>query len=148
MQTLTLDQLRSADSPSVTVKAEGGSFIVQIATRTGDRAILAKARSTAPRYFGTPVQAMAALRTIGILMGSFDVSGWTPKKVASRSRPDRSAALKGIHEAAAYDRWFNEQVTVAIVEADDPSTKWISHTDAVTAMSLQREALKSRLAKV
>lgn len=66
----------------VTVKAEGGSFVVQIATRSGGVAILSKkARSGEPRHFGIAAQAIRN-RTQGNdedwregLVGSI---GWVP----------------------------------------------------------------------
>lgn len=33
-------------------------------------------------------------------------------------RPDKSDALKKAHQAAAYDKWFKEQIKEGIAEAD------------------------------
>ena len=38
-------------------------------------------------------------------------------KHARRARPDRAAALKRAHAAAAYDKWFRSHVLAAL---DDP----------------------------
>ena len=121
MQTLTLEQLRATTDAggvsSVTVKAQGGGFFVQIVTRNGD-AILTKARSTEPRRFGNPFQAITLLRNIGIVHGSYDMSQYNPEqKEITRTRPDRVKAMKHAHEAAAYDTWFRAQVQASI---DDP----------------------------
>lgn len=121
MQTLTLEQLRATTKAggvsSVIVKAQGSGFFVQIVTHNGE-AILTKARSTEPRRFGNPFQAMSLLRDIGIMTGSYDVSQYDlEKKKAIRLRPDRAEAMKRAHEAAAYDAWVREQVQASI---DDP----------------------------
>lgn len=58
MHSMTLEQLRttarSGGVASVTLKGQGGGFVVEIATRSGQDAILSKARSTEPRFFGNP----------------------------------------------------------------------------------------------
>ena len=67
---MTLEQLRTASKAGgvagVTLKGQGGVFFVQIATRNGGSAVLAKARSTEPRRFGNPTAALSVLRGIGI----------------------------------------------------------------------------------
>lgn len=56
------------------------------------------------------------LRGIGIPRFDVDVVDYDPER-ARRARPDRSEALKQAHEAAAYAKWFRDQVQVAL---DDP----------------------------
>jgi len=51
---------------------------VQIATRSGAAAIFAKARSTEPRRFGSPVAALNVLHDVGITVGQFNASEWNP----------------------------------------------------------------------
>jgi hypothetical protein len=151
MHTLTLDQLRATTDAGgvagVTLKAQGGAFFVQIDTRNGGEAVLAKARSSEPRSFGNPVQALALLRGLGLVVGSFDVEQWNPDdKVGVRTRPDRAKALKHTHEAAEHDKWFREQVQQGLAEADDPNTEWVSHEIVKDDMQRQREALQARIA--
>ena len=61
MRSMTIEQLRAASNAGgvkgVLLKGQGGAFLVQIATRSGADALLAKARSTEPRRFGNPVAA-------------------------------------------------------------------------------------------
>ena len=49
MQSMTLEQLRAASNAGgvsgVTLKGQGGAFLVQIDTRSGTAAVLSKARS-------------------------------------------------------------------------------------------------------
>ena len=66
MQSMTLEQLRAANDAGgvsgVTLKGQGGAFLVQIDTRSGSGALLSKARSTEPRRFGNPLAAFNVLR--------------------------------------------------------------------------------------
>ena len=56
MQSMTIEQLRAASNAGgvsgVTLKGQGGAFLVQIDTRSGSSAVLSKARSTEPRRLG------------------------------------------------------------------------------------------------
>ena len=51
MQSMTIEQLRAASDAGgvagVTLKGQGGAFLVQIATRSGATALLTKARTLA-----------------------------------------------------------------------------------------------------
>ncbi|MBJ7263300.1 MAG: hypothetical protein JHC61_05985 [Burkholderiaceae bacterium] len=58
-------------------------------------------------------------------------------------RPDRAAALKRAHEAAAYDAWFRAQVQEAL---DDPSPA-ISNEDASAYMERVFAELESKATK-
>ena len=52
MQSMTIEQLRAASNAGgvsgVTLKGQGGAFVVQIDTRSGASAVLSKARRAAP----------------------------------------------------------------------------------------------------
>ncbi|WP_321959336.1 hypothetical protein [Burkholderia cenocepacia] len=151
MHTLTLEQLRATTDAGgvagVTLKAQGGAFYVQVDTRTGGEAVLSKARSSEPRGFGNPAQALTLLRGLGLAVGSFDVKDWNPDdKATMRTRPDRAEALKRTHEAAEHDKWFRAQVEQGLAEADDPNTKWVPHDVVKDDMQRQRVALKARIA--
>jgi hypothetical protein len=119
---LTLEQLRATTDAGgvagVTLKAQGGAFYVQVHTRNGGEAVLVKARSTQPRGFGNPARALTVLRGLGLAVGSFDVKDWnSDDKATMRTRPDRAAALKRMHEAAEHDKWFRAQVEQGLAEA-------------------------------
>src|SRR5438270_12106988 len=124
MQALTLDQLRAVTQTggiaSVSLKAEGGSFLVTVATRSGDEGLLVTTRSKEPRRFSDLRKAVRLLREMGIATVQVDATAWNPDEAsAGMARPDRSAAMKRAHEAAAHDRWFRVQVGEALREADD-----------------------------
>src|SRR5687768_18479879 len=99
MQSMTLEQLRAASNAGgvagVTLKGQGGAFFVQIATRSGADAVLAKARSSEVRRFCNPAASLNVLRDVGITIGQFDASEWNPaEKEDSHRKCGRSVALR------------------------------------------------------
>ncbi|ANF56111.1 hypothetical protein A5892_00365 [Halotalea alkalilenta] len=149
MHTLTLAELRTTTHAGgikgVTLKAEGGAFLIQVSTRRGTDALLAKARSSEPRRFGNPVQALNLLHDLGLVVGEFDVAHWTPTaRSSTRVRPDRAIAMKRAHEAAGHDEWFRAEVAKGIAEADDPNAQWVSHEDTNASWAARRAALLER----
>lgn len=138
MQSMTIEQLRVARDAGgvagVTVKGQGGAFLVQIATRSGSDAVLAKARSSEPRRFGNLVAALNVLRGIGITTGQFDATEWNPaakeETVGNRGRAD---AMRKAHEAAAYAQWLAAEIQQAI---DDPRQS-IPHDEVMGRMDVR-----------
>lgn len=122
MQSMTIEQLRAASNAGgvsgVTLKGQGGAFLVQIDTRSGSGALLSKARSTEPRRFGNPLAALKVLRDIGITAGQFDASEYDPAdKEKDAGNRGRAKAMRGAHEAAAYNQWLAGEIQSSI---DDP----------------------------
>ena len=82
MQSMTIEQRRAASYAGgvsrVTLKGQGGAFRVQITTRSGSDALLAKTRSIEPRRFGNPLAALNVLRDVGITAGQFVASWFFP----------------------------------------------------------------------
>jgi hypothetical protein len=139
VQSLSLDQLRAATRAggitSVTLRAEGGAFVVAVATRSGDRGLLVTTRTKQPRRFADLRKAMLLLREMGIASVQVDATHWKPDEAtAGAPRPDRSEAMKRAHEAAAHDRWFRAQVEEALQEVDDPATVSIPHEQVMAEM--------------
>lgn len=99
MHSMTLEQLRATAAAGgvagVTLKGQGGAFMLRIATRSGQDAVLAKARSTEPRRFGNPASAMILLREVGIAVAQLDATDWNPdEKDMSRSRSSQAEAMR------------------------------------------------------
>jgi hypothetical protein len=139
MQSLSLDQLRAATQAggitSVTLRAEGGAFVVAVATRNGDDGVLVATRTKQPRRFTDLRKAMLLLRAMGIASVQVDATHWKPDEgVAGTPRPDRSEAMKRAHEAAAHDRWFRAQVEEALRDANDPATVSFPHEQVMAEM--------------
>jgi hypothetical protein len=135
MYSMTLEQLRATANAGgvvgVTLKGQGGGFFVEIATRSGQDALLVKARSTEPRRFGNPASALIVLRDAGIAVAQIDATNWNPgQKDMTRSRQDRAAAMRGAHEAAAYNQWLAGEIQESI---DDPRSS-IPHDEVMARM--------------
>ncbi|MHC8944364.1 antitoxin PaaA2 family protein [Advenella incenata] len=148
MQSMTLEQLRAAVSAGgvtgITLKGQDGGFLVEIATRSGQEAFLAKARSIEPRRFGNPASAMIVLRDLGIVVAQIDITNWDPdQKDMSRSRQSRAQAMRGAHEAAAYNQWLAAEIQDAI---DDPRPS-VPHDDVLAGMSARIARSRTKGAK-
>jgi hypothetical protein len=145
MQTMTIEQLRAASNAGgvsgVTLKGEGGAFLVQIDTRSGSSAVLSKARSTEPRRFGNPLAALNVLRDIGIMVGQFDASEYNPaEKAHDAGNRGRAEAMRGAHEAAAYNQWLAGEIQASI---DDPRPS-IPHDEVMAEMDADIAALPKK----
>ncbi|MDP1653131.1 MAG: hypothetical protein Q8L56_10465 [Rhodocyclaceae bacterium] len=142
MHSMTLEQLRAAASAGgvkgVTLKGQGGGFFMEISTRSGQDAILSKARSTEPRRFGSPSSALIVLRDIGIVVAQLDATNWNPdQKEITQSRENRAQAMREAHEAVAYNQWLATEVQASIDDAR-PS---ISHDEVMAEMDADIAAL-------
>jgi len=144
MHSMTLEQLRATANAGgvtgVTLKGEGGGFFVEIATRSGQDAFLVKARSTEPRRFGNPTSALIVLRGVGIAVAQLDATNWNPdQKDMTRSRQSRGEAMRGAHEAAAYNQWLAAEVQASL---DDPRPS-IPHDEVMAGMDADIAALSA-----
>lgn len=142
MYSMTLEQLRATANAGgvkgITLKGQGGGFFVEIATRSGQDAVLAKARSTEPRRFGNPTSALLVLRDVGIVVAQLDATNWNPEqKDMSRSRQSRAEAMREAHEAAAYNQWLAAEIQESI---DDPRPN-VPHDQVVAEMDADIAAL-------
>lgn len=142
MQSMTLEQLRAACNvggvAGVTLKGQGGAFFVQIATRNGINAVLAKARSSEPRRFGNPAAALNVLRDIGITSGQFDASEWDPaEKESAPGTNERAGTLSKPHRTVAYSEWLADEIQKAIA---DPRPN-LSHDEVMAGMDIDIAAL-------
>lgn len=137
MESLTLEQLRVANAAGgiagVKLKGQGGTFLIEIATRSGPSALLAKARSTEPRRFGSPAAALHVLRDIGITTGEFDAKDWNPDEKANtagnRGR-GRSEALRKAYDAVSWNALVAAEIQEAI---DDPGPS-VPHEEVMARM--------------
>lgn len=145
MQSMTIEQLRAASNAGgvsgVTLKGEGGAFLVQIDARSGSRAVLSKARSTEPRRFGNPLAALNVLRDIGITAGRFDASEYDPaEKGRDAGNQGRADAMRGAHEAAAYNQWLAGEIQASI----DDHRPSIPHDEVMAEMEADIAALPKK----
>ena len=92
------------------------------------------------RLFSKLETVAAYLKGIGIARFDVDALGYDAEH-ARRTRPDRAAALKRAHEAAAYDKWFRSQVQVAL----DDSRPSIPHEEVSARWAKQRAQLLKKV---
>ncbi len=64
--------------------------------------------------------------------------------LAGKSRLDASERLRQAHEAAGHDKWFREQVELALREADASDVQWVSTADAKASWKQKRSELVKR----
>lgn len=119
MQSMTLEQLRATANAGgvvgITLKGEGGGFFLEISTRSGQDAVLTRARSIEPRRFGNPTSALVVLRGIGIAVAKLDATHWNPdQKETSQRREKRAQAMREAHEAAAHNKWLAAELRESI----------------------------------
>lgn len=107
---------------------------------------LAATRSQQVRIFRKLETVVDYLRNIGISRFDVDAANYDPTQVKPTARPDRAEAMKRAHEAAEHDRWFREEVAKALQEADDPTTRWVSHDEAKRQSASWRAKWQKRLA--
>lgn len=135
MRSMTLEQLRAAASAGgvagVTLKGDGSGFLMEIATRSGQDALLVKARSTELRRFGSARSALVVLRDLGIFCAQLDATHWDPNhKEVTQNRDSRARAMRQAHEAAAYNQWLAAEIQKAI---DDPRPS-VPHDEVMAEM--------------
>jgi hypothetical protein len=116
MQHLTLEQFRATNNAggvlSVTLKADGAGFEMQIETRKGI-AKLVKARDRHdPRRFIDPRKALLLLRDLGIWEAHIDGQQWRPEdhETERQPRPDRAEVMKAAHEALSHTDWLRQKL--------------------------------------
>ena len=119
MQSLTLDQfkatVRAGGVTGVTLTAQGSGFFIKIATRAGQEpVVLAKARSTEPRRFGSPTSAMLVLKEIGIRSARMDFAQWDPDQKEVANREVQKLAMRAAHKAAAEQKALAADLLAAI----------------------------------
>jgi len=145
MKTLDVSQATAAAHAggvlSAILKAEGGSFFVELETRTAGVAVLVTSNNRRPRAFRNPIKALEVIRELGLQTGRFSLEAWRPGEADSErpSRPDRAQALKQTHtSAAAYDTWVRGQVQESM---DDPRPS-IEHADVMKKAQTRIEAMR------
>lgn len=116
MQHLTLEQFRATQDAgavlSVTLKAQGAGFEMQIETRRG-LAVLVKTRDKDDtRRFLDPRKALLLLRDLGIREARIDGQQWRPedREFERQPRPDRAEAMKAAHAALSHSDWLREKL--------------------------------------
>ncbi len=104
-------------------------------------------RSDKPRTWRSLDRAVAYLKN-ELQIARFDLLDATnfsaAEPLAGKSRADASERLRSAHEAAGHNKWFREQVDLAIQEADAPDAQWASAADAKSSWKKKRAELVKR----
>lgn len=124
------------------VVGQPGGWSLRVKYGAAERSLAAQ-RSRQVRIFRRMETLVSYLKDVGI--ERFDVDAADYEAEGGKSRPDRAEALRRAHEAAAHDRWFREQVEIALKEADDPATEWVPHQVVKQDMARQRAELLARI---
>ncbi len=141
----TLSRLAGAGALKEThVIGQPGGWAIRVRFGTSTRTLAAQ-RSRQIRLFRTIETLVSYLKGMGISHFDVDAAEYEPDGGRDGSRPDRSDAMKRVHEAAEYDAWFRKQVAQALQEADNPATEWTSHDVIEEDMEQQRADLLARI---
>jgi hypothetical protein len=112
--------------------AGGWSLLVQYGTT---ECALAAQRSRQVRNFRKLETLVDYLKGVGIARFVVDAGNYDARSVTATRRPDRAAALKDVHAAAAYTKWLKAEVQ----EALDDTGPTLPHDEA---MRLVRAAIR------
>lgn len=112
-----------------------GGYAVLLRYGMQERVIGTKAGT--PRIFSRLEAAAKLLRELGIVRFDVDAANYAPGDV-TRTRPDRQAALREVHRAAAHDQWFRDQVQAAVAKEAAGESQF--HEEADTFAELEAYA--------
>lgn len=118
------------------VVAREGSWFVRVWLGEQEK-VLTSQRSRKLRLFRRMETLVAYLKSLGITRFDVDASAFESDAPVENSRPDRAKAMKQIHEAAAYEQWFREQVQLSM----DDDSPGVSDADARKQFAAKRAAL-------
>ena len=123
-----------------------GGWLVGLKMGLQERPLGAQ-RSDKPRTWRSLDRAVAYLKD-ELHIARFDLLDATNHSegapLEGKSRGDASERLRQAHEAAGHDKWFREQVELAIKEADAPGAQWVSADDAKASWKQKRAELLNR----
>jgi hypothetical protein len=134
---------------SAVVRAEQGSFFVELETLDSGVVDLVTKNERTRRAFRDPGQALKIVRTLGVVQGRFALEAWdaTAPRDKAWKRPDTAAQMKVTHQRAqdaeAYDAWYRAEIEQGLKEADDPATEKLPHAQAMSMLTQMRDASRA-----
>ena len=120
---------------SATVCRERGGWAVLVCYGSFERMVAAQ-RAPTPRLWRTLGGAAAFVRD-QLGLSRFEVDNGGPDTGTTHRRPG--------HQAAAHERWFREQIEIAVKEAEDPNAEWIQHDVVRAEWERERAALLAQI---
>ncbi|OYO32115.1 hypothetical protein [Janthinobacterium sp. PC23-8] len=111
---------------SAHVVGQNGGWGILVKYGMTERA-LATQRSHQVRIFRKLETLVEYLKGVGIARFDVDAVNYDPHSASTAKRPDRAAAMKDAHAAAAYTKWLKAEVQEAI----DDTSPTIPHDEAM-----------------
>lgn len=111
---------------SAHVVGQEGGWGILVKYGMTERALAAQ-RSHQVRIFRKLETLVAYLKGVGIPRFDVDAVNYDPQSTTTAKRPDRAAAMKDAHAAAAYTKWLKAEVQEAI----DDTSPTIPHDEAM-----------------
>jgi hypothetical protein len=119
---------------SARVVGQEGGWGILVKYGMTERALAAQ-RSHQVRIFRKLETLVVYLKGVGIAHFAVDAVNYDSRSVTATKRPDRAAAMKDAHAAAAYTKWLKAEVQEAI----EDTSPTIPHDEAMRRV---RAALK------
>ncbi|OGT22449.1 MAG: hypothetical protein A2342_01820 [Gallionellales bacterium RIFOXYB12_FULL_54_9] len=138
---VTLSRLVAANAvSSAHIIGQAGGWGIVIKYGVTERALAAKRGSM--RIFRKFETLVAYLKTMGVFKYEVDATGFDPAALKNTHRAEiASARMTATHDAAAYDKWFREQVQAAI---EDPRSS-ISNEEVTAHFAARRKEIEQRI---
>jgi len=138
---VTLSRLVEANAvKGANIIGQPGGWGVVIRYGMTERALAAKRGSV--RIFRKFETLVSYLKGVGMDKYQVDATGFAPVALKTTHRGEvASTRMKAAHEAAAYDKWFREQVQ----EALDDSRPSISNAEVKKHFAAKRKELQKRI---
>src|SRR5471032_566566 len=111
---------------SAHVVGQDGGWGILVKYGNTERALAAQ-RSHQVRIFRKLETLVEYLKGVGIPCFDVDAVNYDPHSVTATKRPDRAAAMKDAHAAAAYTKWLKAEVQEAI----DDTSPTVPHDEAM-----------------
>lgn len=111
---------------SAHVVGQDGGWGILVKYGTTERALAAQ-RSRQVRIFRKLETLVEYLKGVGIPRFEVDAVNYNANSAGTAKRPDRAAAMKDAHAAAAYTKWLKAEVQ----EALDDASPTIPHDEAM-----------------
>jgi hypothetical protein len=131
-----LVESHSVRGANVVAQTGGWGVVIQYGTKEATLAV----RRGSVRLWAKLETLVTFLSRMGIDHFEVDASGFEGAK-PTRTRRDASERLREAHEAAAYDKWFREQVQESL---DDPRPN-VSHAEVKADIAARRANLLKRI---
>ncbi|MFB9240976.1 antitoxin PaaA2 family protein [Massilia antarctica] len=111
---------------SAHVVGQAGGWGILVKYGMTERALAAQ-RSQQVRIFRKLETLVEYLKGVGIARFDVDAVNYDSRSITATKRPDRAAAMKDAHAAAAYTKWLKAEVQ----EALDDTSPTIPHDEAM-----------------